>query len=131
MGLAKPMLKEFEADDAAAASHQPRLRRLPGAYDLPVIVATRLSLSFPLLISAIPIWIVEHRSGTVSFRKQWFTDGGFCSNFPVHLFDQALPSHPTFAINLGTMGRDWQPSPIQRENLKFVKTNSDRSEPAR
>jgi hypothetical protein len=118
-------LNAFEADEAAAAGHQPRLRRLPGAQDLPVIVATRLSLSFPLLISAIPMWIVEHRNGTVSFRKHWFTDGGFCSNFPVQLFDQALPSHPSFAINLGTMGRGWQPSPIQRDNLKFVKTNSD------
>jgi hypothetical protein len=118
-------LDDFEADEAAAAAHQPRLQRLPGAGDLPVIVATRLSLSFPLLISAVPMWIVEHRDGKASFRKHWFTDGGFCSNFPVHLFDQALPTHPTFAINLGTMGRDWESSPIQRDNLKFVKTNRE------
>jgi hypothetical protein len=114
---------DFESDEAAAAAHQPSLRRLPGAADLPVIVATRLSLSFPLLISAIPVWIVEHRSGAATFRKHWFTDGGFCSNFPVHMFDSALPSRPTFAINLGTADKAWQPSPDQHENLKFVTTN--------
>jgi Patatin-like phospholipase len=31
----------------------------PAAKDLPVIVATRMSLSFPLLISAIPLWAVD------------------------------------------------------------------------
>ena len=116
-------VRDFESDEAAAAAHQPSLRRLPGPADLPVIVATRLSLSFPLLISAIPVWIVEHRSGAATFRKHWFTDGGFCSNFPVHMFDSALPSRPTFAINLGTADEAWQPSPDQRENLKFVTTN--------
>jgi predicted acylesterase/phospholipase RssA len=35
------------------------LRPLPAAADLPVIVATRLSLSFPLLLSAIPLWTVD------------------------------------------------------------------------
>jgi predicted acylesterase/phospholipase RssA len=31
----------------------------PGAKDLPVIVAARMSLSFPLLISAVPLWAVD------------------------------------------------------------------------
>lgn len=29
-----------------------------------------------------------------------FSDGGICSNFPVHFFDAFLPGRPTFAINL-------------------------------
>jgi hypothetical protein len=123
--LSAAELADFVSDEAAAAAHQPSLRRLPGAADLPVIIATRLSLSFPLLISAIPIWIVEHHRGKASFDKHWFTDGGFCSNFPVHMFDEPLPSRPTFAINLGTMDKDWGPEPDQRKNLKYVKTNSD------
>ena len=32
---------------------------LPAPADLPVIIATRLSLSFPLLLSAIPLWKVD------------------------------------------------------------------------
>ena len=107
------------------ADRDPRdLRRLPEAKHLPVIVAVRLSLSFPLLISAVPLWSVDRQSagfiaaqaartsGVPSraqgecFRRSWFTDGGFCSNFPVHLFDAALPSRPTFAINLGRFSDD-------------------------
>jgi predicted acylesterase/phospholipase RssA len=35
------------------------LRPLPDAENLPVVVATRLSLSFPGLISAVPLWSVD------------------------------------------------------------------------
>ncbi|KAG1385865.1 hypothetical protein G6F59_017159 [Rhizopus arrhizus] len=35
-----------------------------------------------------------------AFRICWFSDGGISSNFPIHLFDAALPRWPTFAINL-------------------------------
>lgn len=34
--------------------------------------------------------------------KNWFSDGGICSNFPIHFFDGWLPTRPTFAINLAT-----------------------------
>ena len=37
------------------AMMRPRLP-LPAAADLPVVVATRLSLSFPILLSAVPLW---------------------------------------------------------------------------
>ena len=33
-------------------------------------------------------------------RKVVFSDGGICSNFPVHMFDAVLPGWPTFGINL-------------------------------
>jgi hypothetical protein len=33
-------------------------------------------------------------------RVCWFSDGGIGSNFPLHLFDAALPRWPTFAIDL-------------------------------
>lgn len=81
----------------------PQLRPLPAAADLPVVVATRLSLSFPFLLSAVPLYAVDYGRKDPETRppdKCWFSDGGICSNFPVHFFDSALPRWPTFAINL-------------------------------
>jgi predicted acylesterase/phospholipase RssA len=70
--------------------------RLPLGRDLPIIVAVRMSLSFPLLMSAVPL----HRVEGGRQEAWWFSDGGICSNFPVHFFDAPLPNWPTFAINL-------------------------------
>lgn len=132
-------------EESVAATHKPPLRRLPDPKHLPVIVATRLSLSFPLLISAVPLWTIDRRdqrtgdtvkayraavkAGTpppatgLQFTKEWFTDGGFCSNFPLHMFDAALASRPTFAINLGRFPVDREPDPDQRENVELAKDN--------
>lgn len=112
--------------------------RLPAGERLPVLVATRMSLSFPFLISAVPLheparWgtasgragaepaapetappersVAESTEGLTTggerraaaiaaMRVCWFSDGGIGSNFPIHLFDAALPRWPTFAINL-------------------------------
>lgn len=104
--------------------------RLPKGGALPVIVAARMSLSFPLLISAVPLHEPNYRAmaaaakrareskmfidtpdalaigGSLSkkepteMRVCWFSDGGIASNFPIHLFDTALPRWPTFAMNL-------------------------------
>jgi predicted acylesterase/phospholipase RssA len=80
-----------------------RLVPLPNAADMPVVVAARMSLSFPLLISAVPLyamdWAVPERDGRRPERN-WFSDGGITSNFPVHFFDSPLPRWPTFAITL-------------------------------
>ena len=56
-------------------------------------VAARLSLSFPVLLSAIPLY---DEQGT----QHWFSDGGICSNFPLHFFDSPLPRWPTFGLDL-------------------------------
>jgi predicted acylesterase/phospholipase RssA len=115
---------EYEAEDEAA--ERQGYRRFPSAADLPVIVATRLSLSFPLLISAIPLATIDDsQRPKITFQPQWFTDGGFCSNFPVHLFDAPLPSRPTFALNLGTMSKGWQAGPDQTKNIHYAHTNSE------
>lgn len=131
--------RESRWEAAAAARHQVegrpvRLRRLPPARHLPVVVATRMSLSFPLLISMIPLYTVDWRSersrlaktgfrsgrpdpsGGLVFNKLWFSDGGLCSNFPVHLFDSALPTRPTFAINLGRVADGQRPDPGRPED---------------
>ena len=119
---------------------------LPQGASLPVLVATRMSLSFPLLISAVPLHepsrrerrceptstaagedghnVADSMEGLTSagqacgpvitaFRVCWFSDGGISSNFPIHLFDAALPRWPTFAINLVYPQR---PEPVVREN---------------
>ena len=75
----------------------------PDAARLPIIVGARMSLSFPLLISAVPLW---RRDFTLKpaernrLRSCLFSDGGLSSNFPIHFFDRLMPNHPTFAISL-------------------------------
>jgi len=76
-----------------------RFRELPGA-DLPIVVAARLSLSFPLLFSAVPLWAIDYEAPLRerTLKRCQFTDGGASSNFPIHMFDAALPRWPTFGL---------------------------------
>jgi len=120
------------------------LRPLPAPADLPVVVAARMSLSFPILLSAVPLhkmdwsrtenqrlntaWVKWLRDGKPPERPDsrpkaqpcWFTDGGASSNFPVHFFDAALPRRPTFAINLRPFHEDHPESDDERENIWMV-----------
>jgi predicted acylesterase/phospholipase RssA len=91
------------------------LYELPAARDLPILLAARMSLSFPLLFSAVPLWAVDYDvpHGRREFRRCWFSDGGISSNFPVHLFDGLLPMWPTFGISL-------EPKLPERDNLVYV-----------
>lgn len=66
--------------------------------DLPVVVGVRLSLSFPLLLSAMPLY--AYRLEPAGVTRNLFSDGGICSNFPIHFFDAWFPRHPTFGIDL-------------------------------
>jgi hypothetical protein len=54
--------------------------------------------------------------------KCWFSDGGICSNFPVHFFDSPLPSRPTFAINLKQTEKA---SADDSENISMPKDNRE------
>jgi predicted acylesterase/phospholipase RssA len=91
------------------------LLHLPHPADLPVVVAARMSLSFPLLLSAVPLYAVDwSRSenwgdGMKTATRVWFSDGGIGSNLPLHFFDSKLPPHPTFAINLKAFHPDHLP----------------------
>jgi predicted acylesterase/phospholipase RssA len=67
---------------------------------LPIIVAARMSVSFPVLFSAVPLWVLDNRVQPAQFRRCLFSDGSLCSTFPIHLFDSAIPSWPTFGISL-------------------------------
>jgi hypothetical protein len=90
-----------------------KLHPLPPAGLLPIVVATRLSLSFPGLLSAVPLYVLfsgrcfdKARDATAyRARRVYFSDGGITSNCPVHLFDAALPRRPTFAVKLHTLAR--------------------------
>lgn len=112
----------WTSDNRRAAAHSPRLVRLPVTDELPVIVATRMSLSFPLLISAVPLYTPD-RSNKTGFLKLWFSDGGFTSNFPVSMFDAPLPTRPTFAINLGRFPEGQTPSDDESRNVEVATDN--------
>ena len=78
------------------------LRQIPPAKNFPVLLAARMSMSFPLLFSAVPLWAIDHeaRPGESMVACCWFSDGGLSSNFPIHLFDGLVPLWPTFGIDL-------------------------------
>jgi predicted acylesterase/phospholipase RssA len=89
---------------------------LPMSDNLPVLVAMRMSLSFPVLLSAVRLYTVKN-SFFAQVRKHpdrnvptvgdmdihWFSDGGIASNFPIHVFDSWMPRRPTLGINLRDM----------------------------
>lgn len=110
---------------ATSGSQGQRLLELPEAGDLPVVVATRLSLSFPGLICAVPLYAINHAPQVVSAvpERCWFSDGGITSNFPVHFFDAPIPRWPTFAIDLIPLTPDRKLSDKQCENVWLPETN--------
>jgi hypothetical protein len=82
---------------------------LPEMHDLPIVVAVRMSLSFPILLSAVPLYAVDYtlkknfnlpEGVAIEAERCWFSDGGISSNFPIHFFDSPLPRWPTFGIDL-------------------------------
>jgi predicted acylesterase/phospholipase RssA len=95
---------------------------LPPMEDLPVVVAARMSLGFPILFAAVPLWAVDF-SRTMNARRTaerptaercWFSDGGISSNFPLRFFDSPLPRWPTFGMNLKP------PHPDHLDESEFV-----------
>ena len=76
------------------------LRPMPLAADLPIIVGVRMSLSFPVLLSTVPLHAFDYALKNPAIVRHRFSDGGITSNFPIHFFDSALPNQPTFGINL-------------------------------
>ena len=79
----------------------------PDASNLPIVVAVRMSLSFPFLFSPVPLYGVDFGFGPKTSSEGrhvpepcYFVDGGIANNFPLNLFDRSLPRWPTFGINL-------------------------------
>ena len=100
----------YTRDDVgtAAAAHPGLMERLllmPRARDLPVLVAARASMAFPGMFTPLPLWLLrwvadEAGNKRPELGRVLLSDGGITSNFPIHLFDGAVPSRPTFALNL-------------------------------
>jgi hypothetical protein len=127
--------------------HAGTKRPFPRADHLPIIVATRMSLSFPLLISAVPLYAVDYtRKANQTYREMvadsqgsleehaqavpppefdvnWFSDGGLTTNLPVQFFDSPLPTRPTFAIDLARFSEERRWSPDERQNSYLPNVN--------
>jgi hypothetical protein len=90
-----------------------------------VAVAVRLSLSFPLLLSAVPLYAIDRtlkcnqgdRPGPLTATRIWFSDGGIGSNMPLHMFDSLLPRRPTFAAYLKKPHPDFPVKPRDPTNV--------------
>ncbi len=94
---------------------------LPAPQNFPVLLAARLSMSFPFLFTPIPLHCNIARSpasGSKEFLRCWFSDGGISSNFPIHLFDDLLPRWPTFGLTL-------EPKLDGQDDIFIAKTYSD------
>jgi hypothetical protein len=103
------MIKRSNKVGAAWGDESGKLRYFQSA-DLPVVVLARMSLSFPGLISAVPLHRIDHTLVGLPeggrLRRCLFSDGGISSNFPVHFFDRFLPQTPTFGIALSAYDKD-------------------------
>ncbi|MGF1663782.1 MAG: hypothetical protein ACFCVG_15210, partial [Kineosporiaceae bacterium] len=119
------------------------LRTLPALWDLPVVLAVRLSMALPVAFQAVPMYrratprprtdefgrplpALPPTATTTPVDRLWFSDGGLTSNFPVHFFDSLLPRWPTLGINLGTPPPD---APDQDVDLPADGAPRARAEP--
>lgn len=116
--------KCYEPDSGFPGSEPPAhvapegLMELPLPEDFPVLLAARMSLSFPLLFSAIPLWAIDYDCPEEerTLQRCIFSDGGISSNFPIHMFDGLLPAWPTFGVQL-------EPKLTCRPNMTYLPTN--------
>src|SRR5216683_714434 len=118
------MVKHQAASDRTVRNAQDEhLLPLPEMRDLPIIVAIRMSLSFPILLCAVPLYAIDFtlqrnfkkpKSEPTLAERCWFSDGGISSNFPIHFFDSPLPRWPTFGIDLKS------PHPDHNTEAEFV-----------
>ena len=98
---------------AASDPKHPGMVRSPAPDDWPVVAAVRMSLSFPVLLEAVPMKTIDlapvaakvglddkAKLPPLEVKDVVFSDGGLTSNFPIHFFDAFLPTRPTFALSL-------------------------------
>lgn len=127
--------RDPDPDRVRAAQEQwDRLLPLPEGKNLPVVVGARLSLSFPVLFSAVPLYAVDYTredrvDGEHEPERCWFSDGGICSNFPIHFFDAPLPGRPTFGMNLRPFPLGQKPNEgEQSKNVWLPEDNGEGTE---
>ncbi len=99
---------------------------LPSPDDMPLVVLARMSLSFPVLLSAVPLYLAATDGGV---RRVWFGDGDIASDLPLHFFDAWLPSPPAFGVNLASASghshrRDTEQQRESREQLAALERHA-------
>lgn len=112
---------------------------LPRGLDLPVVVPVRMGVSFPGLLSAVPLYTISESAWAdyaqnpkagfnpeKDFQLNLFSDGGICSNFPIHFFDEWLPRRPTFGINLTSVPAGDSGEGFSVGNIKLATDEADR-----
>ncbi|HTD37653.1 MAG TPA: hypothetical protein VK669_09070 [Candidatus Limnocylindrales bacterium] len=104
---------------------------LPSAEDMPVIISTRMSLSFPILLAAVRLWAIDWQQQynkdnptRPKIEPVWFSDGGVSSNFPIGLFDPPLPVRPSLGISFGSIAADV----VKKDPSKGVSMANDNKE---
>lgn len=85
--------------------HKDPLVPLPPPADLPVIFAVRLSMGFPILLAAVPLFTIsEGCHGDIGPSRCWLSDGGIRNNFPIDLLDTSGSERPIFGLLLKNRG---------------------------
>jgi predicted acylesterase/phospholipase RssA len=104
----RPYQMEMDGDPDPAAIKDDKARELMQTVrelpcgGMPIVVAARLSLCFPVLFSCVGVYAIDYEGKREQrqLRRCLLSDGGLCSNFPIHLFDSAHPQWPTFGFLL-------------------------------
>ena len=85
--------------------HKDPLVPLPPPPDIPVIFAVRLSMSFPILLAAVPLFAISDGChGDIGPSRCWLSDGGIRNNFPIDLLDGPGSERPIFGLLLKNRG---------------------------
>jgi hypothetical protein len=115
---------------AAPEANDSDLYHFTDTAQMPVVVAARMSLSFPILFTLVPFYAVDRSIDNPRPERAWFIDGGLSSNFPVSLFDAPFPRWPTFGIDLSSPDEKHPLDPSdESKNIWMVKRNADGRSP--
>lgn len=96
---------------------------------MPVVVAARMSVSFPVLFSAVPLWRLN--PARREMQRMLLVDGGLCANFPIHLFDSPVPAWPTFGVALHDLKRSTTIDPERAHRFACVPASVEAPAPRR
>ena len=84
---------------------------IPKPPDLPILLGARMSLSFPVLLSAVPLYAANFErapeNGKYPLERCWFSDGGLDQQLPDPLLRRpsALTARPSASISCRTRSR--------------------------
>ncbi|MCB1581459.1 MAG: patatin-like phospholipase family protein [Xanthomonadales bacterium] len=135
--LVKYLVNQHNSTSNQTIFNDDYLVRIPKGDEMPVLMAVRMSLSFPVLLAAFPIYQVDRSRRLLDDddykvpRLCWYSDGGITSNFPIHLFDNMFPSRPTFGISLDKYHEHRQESDednkmsVPGKNRVYLPTNAN------